>query len=116
MQLIDFSIASLLPKEQKQLVSSNSLEGTLAYIAPEQTGRMNRGIDYRTDFYFLGVTLYELITGTLPFTATDPLELLYCHILPKLRWSLRICGTSGGILIRPWCRRSSNRLLQKKYE
>ncbi|MEM6502432.1 MAG: AAA family ATPase, partial [Cyanobacteria bacterium P01_C01_bin.89] len=79
-QLIDFSIASLLPKEQKQLVNPEGIEGTLAYIAPEQTGRMNRGIDYRTDFYSLGVTFYELLTGRLPFTVTDPLELLHCHI------------------------------------
>ncbi len=56
------------------------LEGTLAYISPEQTGRMNRGIDYRTDFYSLGVTLYELLTGELPFQSNDPMELLHCHI------------------------------------
>ncbi|NEO86965.1 MAG: AAA family ATPase [Spirulina sp. SIO3F2] len=79
-QLIDFSIASLLPKEQRQLVNPKQLEGTLAYIAPEQTGRMNRGIDYRTDFYSLGVTLYELLTGMLPFSLSDPLELVHCHI------------------------------------
>ncbi|WP_283757622.1 AAA family ATPase [Roseofilum casamattae] len=79
-QLIDFSIASLLPKEQRQLVNPKGLEGTLAYISPEQTGRMNRGIDYRTDFYSLGVTLYELLTGMLPFSVSDPLELVHCHI------------------------------------
>lgn len=79
-QLIDFSIASLLPKEQQQLVTPTGLEGTLAYISPEQTGRMNRGLDYRTDFYALGVTLYELLTGTLPFEVGDPLELIHCHI------------------------------------
>lgn len=79
-QLIDFSIASLLPKEQQEPVNPEGLEGTLAYIAPEQTGRMNRGIDYRTDFYSLGVTLYELLTGQRPFSAAAPLELLYCHI------------------------------------
>ena len=79
-KLIDFSISSLLPKEQQQLTNPNLLEGTLAYISPEQTGRMNRGIDYRTDFYSLGVTFFELLTGTLPFTATDPLELVHCHM------------------------------------
>jgi predicted ATPase/signal transduction histidine kinase/tRNA A-37 threonylcarbamoyl transferase component Bud32 len=79
-KLIDFSIASQLPKEIQANQSPNCLEGTLAYLAPEQTGRMNRGIDYRTDFYGLGVTLYELLTGTLPFSATDPLELVHCHI------------------------------------
>ncbi|MGB0561259.1 MAG: trifunctional serine/threonine-protein kinase/ATP-binding protein/sensor histidine kinase [Spirulinaceae cyanobacterium] len=79
-QLIDFSIASLLPKEQRQLLNPQGLEGTLAYISPEQTGRMNRGIDYRSDFYALGVTLYELLIGTLPFVTQDSLELLHAHI------------------------------------
>jgi len=80
LQLIDFSIASLLPKEQQQLSNTNYLEGTLAYISPEQTGRMNRGIDYRTDFYSLGVTLFELLTGQLPFTSEESMELVHCHI------------------------------------
>ncbi|NER36088.1 MAG: AAA family ATPase [Oscillatoria sp. SIO1A7] len=79
-QLIDFSIASLLPREQQQLINPNVLEGTLAYISPEQTGRMNRGIDYRTDFYSLGVTFFELLTGKLPFASSDPMELVHCHI------------------------------------
>ncbi|MDZ8185756.1 MAG: AAA family ATPase [Nostoc sp. ChiSLP02] len=79
-QLIDFSIASLLPKETQELKSPNVLEGTLAYISPEQTGRMNRGIDYRSDFYSLGVTFYELLTGELPFISDDPMELVHCHI------------------------------------
>ncbi|MDZ8187359.1 MAG: AAA family ATPase [Nostoc sp. ChiSLP02] len=79
-KLIDFSIASLLPRETQILVNPNVLEGTLAYISPEQTGRMNRGIDYRTDFYSLGVTFYELLTGELPFTSDDAMELLHCHI------------------------------------
>ncbi|XGV88164.1 MAG: AAA family ATPase [Limnothrix sp. BL-A-16] len=79
-KLIDFSIASLLPKETQEIQNPNILEGTLAYLAPEQTGRMNRGIDYRADFYALGVTLYQLLTGQLPFESDDPLELLHCHI------------------------------------
>ncbi|WP_414582168.1 AAA family ATPase [Scytonema sp. PCC 10023] len=79
-KLIDFGIASVLPKEVQILTNPNVLEGTLAYISPEQTGRMNRGIDYRTDFYSLGVTFFELLTGQLPFTTTDPMELVYCHI------------------------------------
>ncbi|MEO0971365.1 MAG: protein kinase, partial [Cyanobacteria bacterium J06639_18] len=80
MKLIDFSLSSLLPKENPVLQNPNVLEGTLAYLAPEQTGRMNRGIDYRTDFYSLGVTFYELLTGQLPFPTTDPMELVHCHI------------------------------------
>ncbi|MEH2076908.1 MAG: AAA family ATPase [Nostoc sp.] len=87
-KLIDFSIASLLPRETQTLINPNVLEGTLAYISPEQTGRMNRGIDYRTDFYSLGVTFYELLTGKLPFSSKDPMELVHCHIAkpaPNLR-------------------------------
>lgn len=79
-KIIDFSIASLLPREIQCLTNPNVLEGTLSYISPEQTGRMNRGIDYRTDFYSLGVTFFELLTGHLPFTATDSMELVYSHI------------------------------------
>ncbi|MEG4445851.1 AAA family ATPase [Microcoleus sp. AT9_B5] len=79
-KLIDFSIASLLPRETQTFLNPNVLEGTLAYISPEQTGRMNRGIDYRTDFYSLGATFYELLTGELPFGSNDPMELVYCHI------------------------------------
>jgi predicted ATPase/signal transduction histidine kinase len=85
-KLIDFSISSLLPRETQTLINPNVLEGTLAYISPEQTGRMNRGIDYRTDFYSLGVTFYELLTGVLPFQSIDPMELVHSHIakLPPL--------------------------------
>ena len=79
-KLIDFSIASLLPRETQEIQNPNVLEGTLAYISPEQTGRMNRGIDYRTDFYSLGATFYELLTGKLPFECEDPMELVHCHI------------------------------------
>ncbi len=82
-KLIDFSIASLLPRETQSLMNPNVLEGTLAYISPEQTGRMNRGIDYRTDFYSLGVTFYELLTGKLPFQSNDPMELVHSHIAKK---------------------------------
>jgi predicted ATPase/signal transduction histidine kinase len=79
-KLIDFSIASLLPRETQTLKYPNVLEGTLAYISPEQTGRMNRGIDWRSDFYSLGITLFELLTGQLPFRSDDAMELVYCHI------------------------------------
>jgi predicted ATPase/signal transduction histidine kinase/tRNA A-37 threonylcarbamoyl transferase component Bud32 len=79
-KLIDFSIASLLPKEIQELKNINVLEGTLSYISPEQTGRMNRVIDYRSDFYSLGVTFYELLTDELPFQSNDAMELVHCHI------------------------------------
>jgi predicted ATPase/signal transduction histidine kinase len=79
-KLIDFSISSLLPREIQQIENTNALEGTLAYLSPEQTGRMNRGIDYRSDFYSLGVTCYELLTGQLPFISEDAMELVHCHL------------------------------------
>ncbi|MEH1822360.1 MAG: AAA family ATPase [Nostoc sp.] len=79
-KLIDFSIASLLPRETQEIQNANVLEGTLAYLSPEQTGRMNRGIDYRSDFYSLGITFYELLTGKLPFVSDDPMELVHCHL------------------------------------
>ena len=79
-KLIDFSISTLLPKETQTVQTPNVLEGTLAYLSPEQTGRMNRGIDYRSDFYALGVTFYELLMGTLPFSSDDALELIHAHI------------------------------------
>ncbi len=79
-KIIDFSIASRLTKETPVLSIPKLLEGTLAYISPEQTGRMNRNVDYRCDFYSLGATFYELLTNSLPFQSTDPLELIHCHI------------------------------------
>lgn len=79
-QLIDFGIATVLSRETPTLRNPEVLEGTLAYMSPEQTGRMNRAVDYRTDLYSLGATLYELITGQLPFTTTDPMELVHSHI------------------------------------
>ena len=79
-KLIDFSIACLLSKEHQTMTSPKVLEGTLAYLSPEQTGRMNRGIDYRSDFYSLGVTFFELLTEQLPFESEDSMELVHCHI------------------------------------
>jgi serine/threonine protein kinase len=79
-KITDFGIASRLTRETPEITSPDRLEGTLAYMSPEQTGRMNRAVDYRTDFYSLGVTLYEMLTRRLPFQATDPMELVHCHI------------------------------------
>ncbi|MBE9115180.1 AAA family ATPase [Lusitaniella coriacea LEGE 07157] len=94
-KLIDFSLASLLPKETQEVHNPNVLEGTLAYISPEQTGRMNQKIDYRADFYSLGVTFYELLAGELPFTSNDPMELVHCHIA-KVPMSLGNGGQRTG--------------------
>jgi predicted ATPase/signal transduction histidine kinase/CheY-like chemotaxis protein len=84
LKIIDFGIATIQSNERVIFRSPGqhpgTLEGTLAYMAPEQTGRMNRNVDYRTDFYALGVTLYELLTATLPFQSSDPLEIVHAHI------------------------------------
>ena len=79
-KLTDFSIASRLDQEMPQITNPNQLEGTLAYMSPEQTGRMNRSVDYRSDFYSLGITFYEMLTGQLPFQGSEPIELVHAHI------------------------------------
>src|SRR2546425_8332564 len=78
--LTGFGIASRLPRERQSPEPPEFIAGTLAYMAPEQTGRMNRSVDSRSDLYSLGITLYEMLTGSLPFTASDPMEWVHCHI------------------------------------
>ena len=78
--LIDFSIAARQAEDHIPVSHPSGLEGTLPYLSPEQTGRMNRPVDYRSDFYSLGITLFELFSGRLPFQAVDPMELVYHHI------------------------------------
>jgi PAS domain S-box-containing protein len=79
-RLMGFGIASLLPRERQSPGPPELIAGTLAYMAPEQTGRMNRSVDSRSDLYALGVTLYEMLTGSLPFTAAEPMEWVHCHM------------------------------------
>jgi PAS domain S-box-containing protein len=81
--LMGFGIATRLPRERQSADPPEFIAGTLAYMAPEQTGRMNRSIDSRSDLYALGVTLYEMLTGALPFTASDPMEWVHCHVAKR---------------------------------
>ncbi|HEY9703779.1 MAG TPA: serine/threonine-protein kinase, partial [Allocoleopsis sp.] len=83
-KIIDFGIGTIDNQEENTpLNNTNFIAGTLAYISPEQTGRMNRSIDYRTDFYSLGVTFYEMLTNKLPYNTTDPIDLVHSHIAKK---------------------------------
>jgi predicted ATPase/GAF domain-containing protein len=79
-RIIDFGISTRLSKEETKWIAPNVLEGSVYYISPEQTGRMNRAVDYRSDFYSLGITFYELLTGKLPFVSTDLLEVVHSHL------------------------------------
>ena len=90
-RIIDFGLASVLPREVQTASGPGALEGTVAYISPEQSGRMNRAVDYRTDFYSLGVTFYEMLTARLPFETTDRAELVHCHMarIPSAPQELR---------------------------
>ncbi|MDJ0836629.1 MAG: AAA family ATPase [Acidobacteriota bacterium] len=80
LKIIDFGIATRLRRVTQYLDNPKNLEGTLAYMSPEQTGRMNRAVDYRTDFYSLGATLYHLLCGKPPFEEDDPMAMVHCHI------------------------------------
>jgi PAS domain S-box-containing protein len=95
-RLTGFGIASRLPRERQSPEPPEVIAGTLAYMAPEQTGRMNRSIDSRSDLYSLGVTCYELLTGALPFTASDPMEWVHCHIARQpVRPDEQVAGIPG---------------------
>jgi serine/threonine protein kinase len=101
--LTGFGIASRLPHERQAPAPPGIIAGTLAYMAPEQTGRMNRSIDARSDLYSLGVTLYQMLTGHLPFDAADPLEWVHCHIARQpARPGDRVAVPSRCL---PWSRR-----------
>jgi len=85
LKLIDFGSAVTLSRRALEIKTPGRLSGTLAYMSPEQTGRLNRTVDWRTDFYSFGVTLYEMFTGRLPFAAADELEIVHAHIARKPR-------------------------------
>ncbi len=78
--LIDFCSSLEFPNRSRYIIKPTFIEGSRPYMSPEQTGRMNRGLDFRTDFYSLGVLLYELFTKLLPFTTKDDNALIHSHI------------------------------------
>ncbi|WLB01243.1 AAA family ATPase [Bradyrhizobium elkanii] len=102
-RLTGFGIASRLSRERQAPEPPETIAGTLAYMAPEQTGRMNRSVDTRSDLYALGVTLYQMLTGVLPFTAAAPMEWVHCHIArspaPPSEWSTNLPGIVSAIIM-----------------
>ncbi len=78
--IIDLSMATVVPRQQAALLAAEGIQGALAYISPEQTGRTSRPVDYRTDLYSLGITMYEMLAGHVPFTSTEPLEVVHDHL------------------------------------
>jgi PAS domain S-box-containing protein len=112
-RLTGFGIASQLPREPQQPIPLENIAGTFAYMAPEQTGRMNRSIDTRSDLYSLGVTLYEMLTGVLPFTASDPMEWIHCHIArrpkPPSEWVSGIPDPVEAIVLKLLAKNAEDR-------
>jgi len=102
--LTGFGIASDLPRERQAPEPPETIAGTLAYMSPEQTGRMNRSIDSRSDLYSLGVMLYEMVAGVLPFTASDPIEWVHCHIArqprPPGEWRKEVPESLSAIVLK----------------
>lgn len=99
LQLIDFGVACELASGQQGAATAVQLEGTLRYMAPEQTGRMNRRVDQRADFYALGITFYELLAGQVPFEASDEMELVHCHLARSPDWSHPALASLPGQLL-----------------
>ncbi|MEM9215765.1 MAG: diguanylate cyclase [Cyanobacteria bacterium P01_F01_bin.150] len=97
-KIIDFGSSTEFISERQSLRNPSQIDGTLQYISPEQTGRMNRELDYRTDFYSLGITFYELLAGQPPFPISNPLELVHCQIAKKPPFLHTICPCIPEIL------------------
>ncbi|HUK09066.1 MAG TPA: serine/threonine-protein kinase PknK, partial [Stellaceae bacterium] len=103
-RLTGFGIASRLPRERQAPEPPETIAGTLAYMAPEQTGRMNRSIDSRSDLYALGCTFYQMLTGSLPFSASDPMEWVHCHVarrpVPPAEQLKNVPGAVSSIIMK----------------
>ncbi|WP_439408640.1 AAA family ATPase [Bradyrhizobium sp. DASA03076] len=98
--LTGFGFATRRPRERLSAAAHEQIAGTLAYISPEQTGRMNRSIDSRSDLYSLGVTLYQMVTGSLPFAADDPMEWVHCHVAREPDAPVKRCSNVPGTVSR----------------
>ena len=112
-KLVDFNIAEEVVASTNSILSAGVLEGTLAYMSPEQTGRMNRSVDSRSDFYALGVTMYELAAGRLPFEHADAMELVHAHIArqppPPNHYSPDLPETLSALIMKLMSKRAENR-------
>src|SRR6516162_4773957 len=112
-RLTGFGIASRFARERQSPHPPETIAGTLAYMAPEQTGRMNRSIDSRSDLYALGVTFYHMLTGALPFTAVDPMEWVHCHLarrpVPPAGRLKEIPGAVSAIVMKLLAKRAEDR-------
>src|SRR6516225_699894 len=112
-RLTGFGIASRFARERQSPHPPETIAGTLAYMAPEQTGRMNRSIDSRSDLYALGVTFYQMLTGALPFIAVDPMEWVHCHLarrpVPPAERLKEIPGAVSAIVMKLLAKRAEDR-------
>ncbi|WGD53154.1 AAA family ATPase [Bradyrhizobium sp. CB1650] len=112
-RLTGFGIASRVARERQSPHPPETIAGTLAYMAPEQTGRMNRSIDSRSDLYALGVTFYQMLTGVLPYTATEPMEWVHCHLarrpVPPAERLKEIPGAISAIIMKLLAKRAEDR-------
>jgi PAS domain S-box-containing protein len=113
LKITDFEISSVMSKDGTDNPRSNMLEGTLAYMSPEQTGRMSSGVDSRSDLYSLGVVFYEMLTGELPFQAEAPLEMIHSHIamkpVPPHEVDIRIPEAVSRIIMKLLCKTAEER-------
>ena len=110
-KLTDFGLSTLIGVETLEACAPSLIEGTLPYVSPEQTGRMNRAVDYRTDLYSLGTCFYQMLIGSTPFVSDDPLEMVHCHIA-----RLPISPASRNANIAPALSNLVMKLLEKKAE